>query len=58
MSINLCPRCGRGQLQPTKTLDIVGEDDTPLRKHRHTREYVCNICGYKHINTDINPNVK
>ena len=58
MPMNMCPICNRGHLRPTRSPGIVIEDDIPFRKPRHNKEYVCDICGYRYVNTDINPDVK
>jgi predicted RNA-binding Zn-ribbon protein involved in translation (DUF1610 family) len=45
--LELCPKCGKGNLGPTAEAATEGESTEPFRETSDMHIYVCDNCGHK-----------
>lgn len=54
MSVELCPKCNIGYLRPTGETSTVGDTTEPFRKTGSMRMFVCDSCGYRKPEGELN----
>jgi hypothetical protein len=51
--LELCPRCGQGNLRPAGEAVTACESTEPFTDTSDTNIYVCDSCGHKKPKTDL-----